>query len=311
MFSIMGEREDFYQWDLNQKLIIGDASVSEVHFCNKTSDCSLVVPVYEENGLRIANVPNIILQSRWDVIAYAYVDDHTKAEAHFKIRPRTKPSDYVYTETEVYSFEALEQQCNETEAIAIVASETAERAEAIARGRARGYVFDTADDMLLWYEEHKGELCTGDNLYIRETDTPDYWFDGAELLPLEADKVEMTDYLKAPTNTVGLDKLLGCRMGATENQWFAVDAGNGVALVNSVLLISGANKGNIDEKESKKKPICPAFLDYAVKVGITTNTETLTDEEKAAACEWIGAATKEYVDNAIAALKAELQGGDA
>lgn len=40
------------------------------------------------------------------------------------------------------------------------------------------------------------------------------------------------------------------------------------------------------------KPITAGVLDKAVKVGITTNTETLTDEEKANACEWLGATRK-------------------
>lgn len=36
------------------------------------------------------------------------------------------------------------------------------------------------------------------------------------------------------------------------------------------------------------KPIVPATLDYAVKVGVTTNTNTLTDTEKTNACAWLG-----------------------
>jgi hypothetical protein len=43
------------------------------------------------------------------------------------------------------------------------------------------------------------------------------------------------------------------------------------------------------EKTSAYKPICADNNDYAVKIGITTNAETLTDEEKAAACGWLGA----------------------
>lgn len=39
-------------------------------------------------------------------------------------------------------------------------------------------------------------------------------------------------------------------------------------------------------------PITGGNFDKAVKVGITTNTETLTDAEKTSACEWLGAMTK-------------------
>lgn len=55
------------------------------------------------------------------------------------------------------------------------------------------------------------------------------------------------------------------------------------------LEIAKAEESEIDRKTNKYKPVVPATLDYAVKVGVTTNTETLTDAEKASACEWLGA----------------------
>ena len=109
MFKIYDGREHFWQWDLNQKLIVEDPTVNEVHFCNRTEDNSLVVEVYEENGLRVANVPNILLQKDWKIKAYAYSVDHTKYEVWFKVATRCKPADYVYTETEVKTWEDLEQ----------------------------------------------------------------------------------------------------------------------------------------------------------------------------------------------------------
>ena len=49
-----------------------------------------------------------------------------------------------------------------------------------------------------------------------------------------------------------------------------------------------ATNTEIDAKTSKYKPVVPANLDYAVKVGVTTNTNELTDEEKASAQAWLG-----------------------
>lgn len=49
-----------------------------------------------------------------------------------------------------------------------------------------------------------------------------------------------------------------------------------------------ATNDNIEKKDSKYKPITPQNLDFAIKVGLTTNTETLTDEEKAKASAWLG-----------------------
>ena len=110
MFKIYDGREHFWQWDLNQKLIVEDPTVNEVHFCNRTEDGSLVVEVYEDNGLRVANVPNILLQEDWKIKTYAYSIDHTKYEAWFNVATRCKPADYVYTETEVKTWEKLENQ---------------------------------------------------------------------------------------------------------------------------------------------------------------------------------------------------------
>lgn len=55
-----------------------------------------------------------------------------------------------------------------------------------------------------------------------------------------------------------------------------------------LLTIKGAGVNDIDTKKSGYMPITPSGIDHAVKVGLTTNTETLTDEEKAAAQAWLG-----------------------
>lgn len=97
MFKLEDGREYLYQWDLNRNVIVEDPEVTEVHFCNKTDDCSLVVEVKDGK----AQIPNILLQDTWNIRVYAYCQDYTKVEESFKIKPRTRPSDYVYTETEV------------------------------------------------------------------------------------------------------------------------------------------------------------------------------------------------------------------
>ncbi len=108
MFTIFDGRNSFYQWDLNQKLIIEDNTIDEVHFCNRTDDCALVCRVYAENGLRVVNVPNILLQDSWDVRAYGYCGNrYTKQEARFKVLARSKPADYIYTETEKVTVKEL------------------------------------------------------------------------------------------------------------------------------------------------------------------------------------------------------------
>lgn len=107
MFQIENGREHFFQWDANQRLIISDASISEVHFYNGTEDSALVSEVYEKDNRRVVNVPNILLQDSWVIHAYAYLNDYTKVEERFKVIARAKPADYVYTETEVLNYNTL------------------------------------------------------------------------------------------------------------------------------------------------------------------------------------------------------------
>lgn len=110
MFKIYDGRNEFYQWDVDQKLIVFNPEIKEVHFCNQTSDTALVCEVYNDGGLRVVDVPNILLQSTWPVKAYAHCDCATKNAHTFNVVARSKPADYVYTETEVMSYAQLEKR---------------------------------------------------------------------------------------------------------------------------------------------------------------------------------------------------------
>lgn len=70
-----------------------------------------------------------------------------------------------------------------------------------------------------------------------------------------------------------------------------------------------AEKANIDGRNSRK-PICPTIMDYAIKVGLTTNKETWTEEEKAAVRTLLGVNIEDALD-AIIAIQEELIGGNA
>lgn len=107
MFKIYDGREKFYQWDTERQLIIDDKEVREVHFCNRTDDCSLVVTTYEKDGLLLADVPNILLQNDWCINVYACGAHYTKYNAKFEVVKRSKPDDYIYNETELKTTETL------------------------------------------------------------------------------------------------------------------------------------------------------------------------------------------------------------
>ena len=107
MFKIYDGRSHFYQWDIDRKLIVEDASISEVHFCNQTDNYSLVCKTYIEDGLNLVNVPNILLQNDWRINVYAYDSNYTKFSERFDVIQRCKPEDYVYTETEILNYNTL------------------------------------------------------------------------------------------------------------------------------------------------------------------------------------------------------------
>ena len=57
------DRERLYQWDTGQILSVEDEGLCrQVHYCRLEDDSALVCPIREEEGLRVADVPNILLQ---------------------------------------------------------------------------------------------------------------------------------------------------------------------------------------------------------------------------------------------------------
>lgn len=68
--------------------------------------------------------------------------------------------------------------------------------EAIARGRATAFVFDTLTAMNNWLAipENVAQLVVGDNLYIRALNTKDRWWDGTQVQMLESEAPDLTNY---------------------------------------------------------------------------------------------------------------------
>ena len=116
MFKILDGRNELFQWDINRQIIVSDASIDAVHFCNRTDVSALVVEVKEKNGLRVADIPNILLQESWDINVYGYCGGHyTKQAAKIKVNPRCKPESYVYTETEVLNYNTVMEKIDKVE----------------------------------------------------------------------------------------------------------------------------------------------------------------------------------------------------
>lgn len=101
IFKIYDGRTGFWQWDTKQKLIVLDERITEVRFSNRDMEHSKRRPVYtDKNGLRICNVPDILLQLPKNLIAYACMknDDgscSTMKAVKFAVTRQPIPTDYI------------------------------------------------------------------------------------------------------------------------------------------------------------------------------------------------------------------------
>ncbi|MBP3389439.1 MAG: hypothetical protein J6K98_06140 [Clostridia bacterium] len=108
----------FWQWDQNRRLEIGGISdTCQVHYVQEGGESGcLVVEAQWEEGRLLAAVPNILLQTAAPITVYLYCGEETRFTAHhtvFNVEPRERPTDYVYTETEVLTWESLKAYCEE------------------------------------------------------------------------------------------------------------------------------------------------------------------------------------------------------
>lgn len=95
-----GER--FYQWDRGRKLEVTEEGIDQVHFTNKlvadTLDSAIVNDVYKMSGMRVVDVPNVLLQQPYNITAYAYVEqadrEFTQVHEVIGVVPRPRPADY-------------------------------------------------------------------------------------------------------------------------------------------------------------------------------------------------------------------------
>lgn len=101
VFKIYDGRTSFWQWDTKQKLIVLDDRITEVRFSNRNMEHSKRRIVYtDNNGVRICNVPDLLLQLPKNLIAYACIknDDgscSTVKAVKFAVHQQPIPTDYI------------------------------------------------------------------------------------------------------------------------------------------------------------------------------------------------------------------------
>ena len=146
-FKIYDGRTNFWQWDTGQKLIVLDENVIEVHFSNKDMAYSVKRDVYRIGDMRVCDVPNIVLQSAKNLIAYAYVSNNESAYTidvmRFAVMPRQKPSEYIIDPNE--QVDTINRRINALE-IAI---------KDIEAGQQTLVKFESVDEAKTWAKETK------------------------------------------------------------------------------------------------------------------------------------------------------------
>lgn len=107
MIKLADGRGHLYQWDTGRQV---ECDAEQVHFSNHHYGTSIDVDVKDGK----ATIPNQLLTSAMPLKAWAWVKDssgeYTKEEQIFLVAKRNKPSDYVYTPTEIKTWQDLQNQ---------------------------------------------------------------------------------------------------------------------------------------------------------------------------------------------------------
>lgn len=116
MLTLNDGRNELWQWDTGRTLNV-DADCTQVHFSNKVFGRSIDMNVVDG----IAIIPDILLQTDKDLIAWAFVgtaeNGYTKISKVFKVNKRNKPADYVFTPPEQTSLEEIKEKLDYLESI--------------------------------------------------------------------------------------------------------------------------------------------------------------------------------------------------
>lgn len=114
MFELIGGAE-LWQWDTGRQIdCAGLQAGTKVQFAYSDTQ-TLSTAVKTAGGASVADVPNQLLLRSGALMVYAYVteaDDvsYTKYAARLNVQDRPKPDDYVYTPTEVQSWQTIRDE---------------------------------------------------------------------------------------------------------------------------------------------------------------------------------------------------------
>ena len=106
--TLPNNQPHLYQWDTRITLTV-PATLTALHTILHGQPITLAVT----DGT--VTLPDELLQTPGYLCLWAYRDDHTQDAAAIWVQPRPKPTDYVYTPTEIQHFSDLEERISALE----------------------------------------------------------------------------------------------------------------------------------------------------------------------------------------------------
>lgn len=93
----------YWQWETG-RVVSPPTGIDEVHFAAERSPTDYLVAADDDGN---CEVPNVLMQHAGAVRMWACDGTQVVSAATLKVRSRAKPTDYVYTPTEVASVESV------------------------------------------------------------------------------------------------------------------------------------------------------------------------------------------------------------
>lgn len=155
VFELIGSTE-LWQWDTGRQIdCAGLQAGTKVQFAYSDTQ-TLSTAVKSVSGANVADVPNQMLLRSGALMVYAYVTEadgasYTKYAARLNVQARPKPDDYVYTPTEVQSWQTIRDEIGDLDDLTTTAKNNLVAAinEAAASGGGGGETWEKLVDASL------------------------------------------------------------------------------------------------------------------------------------------------------------------
>ena len=204
-------------------------------------------------------------------VSQTQIDDWNAKTTIGEVKSDTEIADLISNSHEPHSDDqdlSIYQAINET--------------NAIAKGKVTGYVFETKNALDIWLTnpENIALLQNGDNLYIIDINTPDYWWDYSQQIYhiLETSSVDLSGYVvtsrtinsKALTSDVVLNTDDIAESVTPTNKWWTNSR-----TISSVLTAFSSGAGTVSASDTILEAIQKIVGNIALKLDKPTQTKTL------------------------------------